>query len=251
VVSLASPRPRPSLVGVAAPLRVGLTCAALAASPGCAKPSLVPFTAELRASYQLTDDDLKKLQFFASRDIVLRRDLSQPAQPAAKGEPREPEVARISQHRLVLVEGRATEEVVVERLTPGVVTEAKPGSLWVSFEPGSAFEFACDRIGGPPPAAPGTPMGPNPFPGNSPSSASASSEPEWLGAFTLATDKNDLVTYAERAYELATEGSRAELLVDSERLDQTAATRKVLPGVRLTAARPAGRLASTTWRTLP
>jgi hypothetical protein len=245
VVSLASPRP--PLVGVAA-LRVGLACAALAASAGCAKPSLVPFTAELRASYQLTDDDLKKLQFFASRDIVLRRDLSQPAQPGAKGEP---ELARISQHRLVLVEGRATEEVVVERLTPGVVTEAKPGSLWVSFEPGSAFEFACDRIGGPPPAALGAPAGPNPFPGNSPSPASASAEPEWLGAFTLATDKNDLVTYAERAFELATEGSRAELLVDSERLDQTAATRKVLPGVRLTAASAAGRFAWTPWRTIP
>ncbi len=99
-----------------------LLLATLLASCG---PTLRPFTEDLQASQKWSERELKKVQFYLSDNIVLRRQLS-------KGE------TAIEGGKILMEEGRRIEEVVFAKDTPGVLMfMPKSNRMAVSFENGS------------------------------------------------------------------------------------------------------------------
>jgi len=83
---------------------------------------LVYFTEPLRQREAWTEADLRKIQFYTSRDIVLSRSLGK-------------EETVIESGRVILQEGRRIERVVIPARTPGVLV-MMPGEkrLGISFE---------------------------------------------------------------------------------------------------------------------
>lgn len=87
----------------------------------CSK-SLTPFTKEVYDEYGFSTEELKGIQFYLSRDIVLQREVS-------KSE------SKVTEGKIRLVNGRKVEEVVFKKGTPGVcVLEPKTERLAISFE---------------------------------------------------------------------------------------------------------------------
>ncbi len=80
------------------------------------------FTQDLYQEYQWTDDELERIQFYVSEDIVLRKKYSG-------------ENARISDGKIKVVDGSKVEEVIIEAGTPGVfVHSPKRGRFAISFD---------------------------------------------------------------------------------------------------------------------
>lgn len=86
--------------------------------------SSIPFTNDDKVKYNLTEDKLKKLQFFVSRDIVLQR-----------GE-RSDEAQEFDQDGKLIVSSSASlDEIYIKEGTPGVVVKVLDGNrLAVSFD---------------------------------------------------------------------------------------------------------------------
>lgn len=83
---------------------------------------LTPFTERLYQENGWTDSDLKKIQFYVSEDIVLRRQ-------ASKG------VSKIDHGEIKIVDGKRVEEIVIKKGTPGVFLFQPKGSRFaISFE---------------------------------------------------------------------------------------------------------------------
>ena len=217
-----------SILPFLATSRLALAALALA---GCG-PRLVPFTHELRVQHNLSNDDLKNLQFYISHRITLRRELESGGSQVT------------ANHKLLVVAGKNIEEVVIEEHTPGVAVEVGERTLAVSFEPGSSFLFAAAP-------EPGTPVSevrsfaspPDPFPGNDPnpepapfpgsSGSSGSSGGAFGGSYWLATADGGRGNFQGRLFEAVEDSLRAHLLIDAESLEEVVEERKVLPGVRL------------------
>lgn len=81
----------------------------------------VPFTQELRTEYDLTDEQLRHIQFYTSELITLRRN---------------PEGEKLQ-----------FEEVRIRPGTPGVVVRVDPYSVGVSFEKGGYLNFGSKLVG--------------------------------------------------------------------------------------------------------
>src|SRR5271170_4364640 len=119
--------------------------------------TFVPFTQEIRDQNHLSEAELKNLQFYVSGTITLRRELESGGRQVT------------GNHKLLLVAGKSIEEVVIEAKTPGICVGVGPHQLSVSFEQGTAIDFAPmgARL-----SAPGVnafaiaPSDPDPFPGN-------------------------------------------------------------------------------------
>ncbi|WP_437928999.1 DNA-directed RNA polymerase [Sorangium sp. So ce291] len=216
-------RRRPATAAALVPL-LALATVCLFLS-GCG-PRLVPFTHELRVQHDLTDRDVKNLQFYLSHEVALRRELTSERSQIT------------SSHKLLLVSGKVIEEVVVEERTPGVVIDTRAGALSVSFEPGASLAFsAAPEPSEPAPSFPGFATPPDPFPGNAgPLLAVPPAPPEGGapgGNYWLAAGPRGEVRYQGKAFS-AIEGSlRAHLLIDADALEEVVERRKVLPGVRL------------------
>lgn len=193
---------------------------------GCG-PRLVPFTHEMRLQHNLSNEDLKNLQFYISHTVTLRRELESGGSQVTPG------------HKLLLVSGKTIEEVVIEEHTPGVVVEVRDRLLAVSFEPGAAMLFAAaPEPGTPEPAASQSfASPPDPFPGNDPDQPAYDPLPgpsgAYGGSYWLATDPGGRVPYQGRAFEAIEESLKAHLMIDAESLEEVVENRKVLPGVRL------------------
>ena len=85
-------------------------------------PRLTPFTQRFYESYNFDESDLKKIQFYVSEDIVLRRALD-------GGN------VEISEGKVRVVDGRKVDEIVIPRGTPGVLLFIpKEDRFAVSFE---------------------------------------------------------------------------------------------------------------------
>ncbi len=92
-------------------------------------PRLTPFTKDLQVENDWSESELKEIQFYLSRDIVLYR--------SAKNSD-----AKIEDGKIRMVDGRKVEEVVIESGTPGVmVFSPKDNRIAVSFEEGSDKRF--------------------------------------------------------------------------------------------------------------
>ena len=85
-------------------------------------PNLKPFTKGLYEERQWSDEDLRRVQFYLSQDIVMRRQLSGSTFEVISGE-------------IKIVDGRKVEEIVIRKGTPGVfVFRPKTNRLAISFE---------------------------------------------------------------------------------------------------------------------
>ncbi len=147
---------------------------------GACSPRLSPFTEGLYNENRWTEVDLRKIQFYLSEDIVLRRQLSSTD-------------ARIEGGRIRVVGGRQVEEIVIRRGTPGVfLFSPKRDRLAISFETGSKDRFLM--------------FGPNP-----------KTNGRYV---LLASDwdrRRGLVTYDGRRYEVDTASAWTGLMVDLKR----------------------------------
>ncbi|MBK8281967.1 MAG: hypothetical protein IPK94_18045 [Saprospiraceae bacterium] len=89
-------------------------------------PSLSPYTQKLYDRYEWKEADLKKVQFYLSDDIVLRR-------KAGSGK------AEINQGQIKVIDGTRYEIVKFKRGTPGVLLfMPKENRMAISFEEGKA-----------------------------------------------------------------------------------------------------------------
>lgn len=208
--------------------RLALTLAGAALLAGCG-PSFVPFTVELQDQYRLTDADVKNLQFYNSDEIVLRREAGGDKSQVT------------GSHKLLVVQGKSIDEVVIPKHTPGVVAQIEPGVLHVSFEPGGSFVFAAEGAstqGGAlqlEPKEPPPPAGPNPFPGEA-KPPPAKPKATIAGNYWLAVESGGVVTYQGKPYAPYGDKPLAHLVITKEQLDRVDLKQKVLPGVRLTKA---------------
>ena len=92
---------------------------------GACSNKLSYFTDELNERYRWTDDELKKIQFYVSQDIVLKREIN--------GGDRE-----IVSGKIKIEDGRQIEEVVIKKGTPGAfLFSPKEDRFAIGFEEGN------------------------------------------------------------------------------------------------------------------
>ena len=92
-------------------------------------PKLTPFTQRLYEEQQWSDDELKKIQFYTSDDIVLYRELS-------KGE------SKIVSGEIKIRNGKKVDEVVIKEGTPGVlIFRPREDKFAISFEANNDDRF--------------------------------------------------------------------------------------------------------------
>ena len=85
-------------------------------------PKLTPFTQELQYEFEWNEDDLQKIQFYLSEDVILQRNLSA-------------EESKITDGKIRIVDGRRVEEVIFQKGVPGVVLfTPKSDRFAVGFE---------------------------------------------------------------------------------------------------------------------
>lgn len=92
---------------------------------GACSNRLTYFTEDINERYRWTDNELKKIQFYVSQDIVLKREVS--------GGDRE-----IISGKIKIEDGRKIEEVVIRKGTPGAfLFSPKPDRFAIGFEDGN------------------------------------------------------------------------------------------------------------------
>jgi hypothetical protein len=96
---------------------------------GACSPTLSPLTQNLYEESRWTDSELKRIQFYLSDNIVLRRELSGGSSEIISG-------------KIKIVDGRQVEEIFIRKGTPGVfLFSPKDNRLAVSFEEGGNDRF--------------------------------------------------------------------------------------------------------------
>lgn len=96
---------------------------------GCNLP--VPFTQELRNEYDLTEEQLRHIQYYVSGPLTLRRELATDEATVTPG------------HQVRIVKEHRVEEIIIGRGTPGIAERVTADSLDVSFEKGHHITFGC------------------------------------------------------------------------------------------------------------
>ena len=92
-------------------------------------PKLTPFTSDLIEQNRWQEDDLKKIQFYLSQDIVLEREIRQNSSEIVMGE-------------IVMRDGREVDRIIFKAGTPGVlVQQGRQERLAISFETGDDSRF--------------------------------------------------------------------------------------------------------------
>lgn len=103
-------------------------------------PTLSPFTEQLYEQNRWPESELKRIQFYLSEDIVMRRELSGSKSEIISGE-------------IKMVDGRQVEEVAIRKGTPGVLLFLPDKDRFaISFEEGGRERYL---IFGPNPKADG------------------------------------------------------------------------------------------------
>lgn len=160
---------------------IAITFVFLLASCG---PTLRPFTQDLYEEYGWTEADLQRIQFYVSKDIVLRRQLNTGTTEISSGE-------------IKIVDGKEIEEVIIREGTPGVfLFSPKTNRLAVSFDSGSDTRFLM--------------FGPNPKVNNR--------------FVLLGSDwdrRSGKVTYDGQSYWVDSEVAYASLMVDLKKISKT------------------------------
>lgn len=172
-----------------------LYCAFALLSLSSCSNQLSYFTKDVYDEYRWEEDDLRKIQFYLSRDIRLRRNF-------------EGGSAEVVDGKIIVENGRKVEEVVIPRGTPGVfVFSPKSDHFAVSFEDSDDHYLI---------------FGPNPK-YNDRYVLLAS---EW-------NREHGIVTYAGKKWRVSNEEAYAALLVDLRKLDKITVDRHVAKGRRV------------------
>lgn len=148
---------------------------------GCS-PRLTPFTQDLYDDARWSENELKRIQFYLSDPIVLRRVMS-------GGE------STITEGKIKMIDGRRVEEIIIPENTPGILLFMhKYDRFAISFE-----EFSDDYLM----------FGPNPKIGD----RYALLAREWK-------KQSGVVTYNGTEYEVAANSAFASLLVDLRKINK-------------------------------
>jgi hypothetical protein len=158
-------------------------------------PKLSPLTQRLVDDQNWTEDELKRIQFYLSEDLILSRELRD-----GKSEIRNGQVK--------LIDGREVEQIVFKRNTPGVfVFSPKTQRIAVSFERNDE-DFLV--------------FGPNPKAGNRYVIMAA----DW-------NRRSGSVTYAGKKWRVNSSDAYASLLIPLKRLRNSDVNGKVVGGRKL------------------
>ena len=158
-------------------------------------PTYKPFTLNMQERYGWTEQQMKRIQFYLSEDVVLRRELS-------KGE------SVIDEGKISIERGVRIEEVIIPEGTPGVLQfMPKSNRMAVSFERGSK-KFLM--------------FGPHPKWGD---------RYMLLGS---SWDKHEgEVTYQGRRYKTSSRSALAGLMVDLNRINKVTVNRRRAAGRKI------------------
>lgn len=153
---------------------------------------LTYFTQDVYENYRFDEGDLKRVQFYLSRDIRLRRDFDGGS-------------AQIQNGRIILENGRQIEEVIIPRGTPGVyLFSPKSNRFAICFEDNDENFLV---------------FGPSPKYDN----RYVLMASEW-------ERDHGIVTYAGKRWQVSSEEAYAALMVDLRKLEKLTVDRKVVKG---------------------
>lgn len=165
---------------------------ALAALSACG-PTLRPFTQQMYEQNRWTDEELKRVQFYLSNDIVMRREINSGSSEIIRGQ-------------IKIVDGKQVEEIIIRKGTPGVfLFSPKNDRFAVSFEDGGNERYLV--------------FGPSP----KYSDRYVLLASEW-------TRRNGQVTYEGKKYRVDTESAYASLLVDLRKINKSAVNSRTAEG---------------------
>lgn len=99
-------------------------------SVGCS-PQYIRFTQELRDDVKLSDQDLKKLQYYVCPKLLIERSVSSSE-------------TKITGGKLIRKSGQLVHQVLVPKWTPGLVIYSIDRYVDVSFEKGTDIAFGVD-----------------------------------------------------------------------------------------------------------
>lgn len=154
--------------------------------------NLVPFTNNLRDQFNLTEQKMRKIQFYVSTDIVLQREVSNAN-------------TKIESGKIKMVNGKRVQEIIIPAGTKGVLVDVpRENKLLVSFEINDNHYLS---------------FGINPNAANHFTLLASS----WNGSVGT-------VTYADEKYETNPESKFAELLVDLRRVQKMKMKQRVAKG---------------------
>lgn len=156
-------------------------------------PTLTPFTERLYEQNRWTENDLKRIQFYVSNDIVLRRDFASTD-------------SRIEGGTIRIIGGKQVEEVVIKQGTPGVfLFSPKNDRFAISFEEGGEERYLM--------------FGPNPRANGR--------------FVLLASDwdrREGTVTYEGRRFKVDSDSAYSSLMVDLKRTNSIAVKSRTASG---------------------
>ena len=156
-------------------------------------PTLTPFTQNVYNSRNWTENELKRVQFYLSRDIILRRQLSGGSFEVISGE-------------IKIVNGKKVEEIRIPGNTPGILLfRPKDDHFAISFEEGGDQRYLV--------------FGPNPKAGG----RFVLLASEWKR-------RVGTVTYEGKKYRVDDQSAYASLLVDLKKVNKTELNRRTAGG---------------------
>lgn len=159
-------------------------------SSSCSK-KLSHFTQSIYNDFDWSENELKKIQFYLSDDIVLYRQLKA-------------EDSRITDGKIRVKDGSEVEEIVFERGTPGILLfSPEQNRFAISFESNDNFLM----------------FGPNPKAGG-----------RYLLLAKDWNKRTGKVTYKGKTYNTSSESAYSALMVDIKKLQQTKYKRKKVKG---------------------
>ena len=159
-------------------------------------PKLSPFSQNLVRQNGWTEDELQKIQYYLSDDIVLKRNFTRGSSEIVAGE-------------IKMVNGRQIEEVRIPEGTPGVVLfQPKKDRIAVSFENGKDSRYLM--------------FGPNPKVGD----RYVLLAKEW-------SKNGGVVTYNGRTYQTDRESAFSALMIDLKKIKKTKVQSRVAKGRKI------------------
>lgn len=157
-------------------------------------PKLSPFTQRLYEDQKWSKEDLSRIQFYLSEDLVLTRELRDGRSEIKGGQ-------------IKIIDGREVEQVIFKRNTPGVYTfSPKADRVAISFESTDENYLI---------------FGPNPKAGNRYTIRGK----EWNGRARYGT-----VTYGGREWRISTSDAYASLLIPLKRIRNSETAGRVVGG---------------------
>lgn len=171
-------------------------CALFLCGFSACSPKLTPFTQRLYEENNWTQEDLARIQFYLSENIVLRRQASSGS-------------SRIESGEIKVVNGQKVEEIVIPRGTPGVfLFSPKEDRFAISFESKGEDRYLM--------------FGPNPKQGNR--------------YVLLASEWNrnqGTVTYDGKSYQVAASDAMATLLVNLKKTRRVTVNSRTASGRKI------------------